>query len=290
MSELQIFSSPEFGAVRTIELNGEPWLVGRDVAEILGYTNPNEAIQDHVDAEDKFIRSARGREMLKLFSTVKGMQERLGRQDNWFINESGLYALVFGSKMPKAQEFKRWVTKEVLPSIRKHGAYMTKETVEQVLTSPDTIIKLAQQIKAEQEARAAAESQVLALTETAAKQEQLIGELKPKADYTDRILQNKGLVTITQIAKDYGMSGQAMNEKLHEMKIIYKLGKQWLLYAKYHGKGYTHSETVDFTHKDGTPDVTMNTKWTQKGRLFLYNELKKVGILPTIERDEEPAA
>lgn len=275
MSELQIFSSPEFGAVRTVDVDGEPWLVGKDVAVALGHTNPARAIRDYVDAEDKGVTE----------TVTPG-----GKQELMIINESGVYSLVFHSNTPKAKAFSHWVTKEVLPSIRKHGAYMTKETVEQVLTSPDTIIKLAQQIKAEQEARAAAESQVLALTETTAKQEQLIGELKPKADYTDRILQNKGLVTITQIAKDYGMSGQAMNEKLHEMKIIYKLGKQWLLYAKYHGKGYTHSETVDFTHKDGTPDVTMNTKWTQKGRLFLYNELKKVGILPTIERDEEPAA
>lgn len=279
MNELQVFNSHEFGQVRAVEVNGEPWLVGKDVAEALGYTNTKKALADHVDEDDK------------LQNDGVTIRDPIGREQHpTVINESGLYALVFGSKMPKAQEFKRWVTREVLPSIRKHGAYMTKETVEQVLTSPDTIIKLAQQIKAEQEARAAAESQVLALTETTARQEQLIGELKPKADYTDRILQNKGLVTITQIAKDYGMSGQAMNEKLHEMKIIYKLGKQWLLYAKYHGKGYTHSETVDFTHKDGTPDVTMNTKWTQKGRLFLYNELKKVGILPMIERGEESAA
>ena len=119
-----------------------------------------------------------------------------------------------------------------------------------------------------------------------AKQEQIIGELKPKADYTDRILQNKGLVTITQIAKDYGMSGTAMNELLHNLKVIYKLGKQWLLYSKYQAKGYTHSETVDIKHKDGTPDVVMNTKWTQKGRLFLYEVLKKNSVLPVIEQPE----
>src|SRR5690625_61994 len=114
--------------------------------------------------------------------------------------------------------------------------------------------------------------------------EQQVNELKPKADYTDRILQNKGLVTISQIAKDYGMSAQAMNKKLHEMGIQYKLGSQWLLYAKYHDKGYTHSETFDITRKDGTPDVRLNTKWTQKGRLFLYEKLKKNNILPMIER------
>lgn len=129
------------------------------------------------------------------------------------------------------------------------------------------------------------QKKVQALMASNKQQEQIIGELKPKADYTDRILQNKGLVTITQIAKDYGMSGLAMNEMLHKLKVIYKLGKQWLLYSKYQAKGYTHSETVDITHKDGTPDVVMNTKWTQKGRLFLYELLKKHDVLPMIERD-----
>lgn len=120
------------------------------------------------------------------------------------------------------------------------------------------------------------------------KSKQLIGELKPKADYTDRILNSKSLVSITQIAKDYGLSGKAMNGKLHELGIIYKLGSQWLLYSRYQAKGYTHSETVDITHSDGRADVVMNTKWTQKGRLFLYQHLKKHGILPVIEQDQQP--
>lgn len=120
------------------------------------------------------------------------------------------------------------------------------------------------------------------------KSKQIIGELKPKADYTDRILNSKSLVSITQIAKDYGLSGKAMNGKLHELGIIYKLGGQWLLYSRYQAKGYTHSETVDITHSDGRADVVMNTKWTQKGRLFLYQHLKKHGILPVIEQDQQP--
>lgn len=121
------------------------------------------------------------------------------------------------------------------------------------------------------------------LLETTKKQEQVILELKPKADYTDDILQNKGVVAITQIAKDYGMSGKAMNAKLHELGIIYKLGEQWLLYSKYQSCGYTHSETVAIKHTDGRSDVKLNTKWTQKGRLFLYNKLKCHGVLPMIE-------
>lgn len=114
--------------------------------------------------------------------------------------------------------------------------------------------------------------------------DQIIGELKPRADYTDKILQNKGLVTITQIAKDYGMTGQEMNQKLHELGIQYKQSGQWLLYKDYQKKGYTHSETVDITRADGRPDIKMNTKWSQKGRLFIYNKLKEEGILPIIER------
>ena len=116
--------------------------------------------------------------------------------------------------------------------------------------------------------------------------EQIIGELKPRADYTDKILKNTGLVTMTQIAKDYGMTGQAMNKLLHDLGVQYKQSGQWLLYSKYHGMGYTHSETVDIVRSDGRPDIKMNTKWTQKGRLFLYNLLKENGVVPVIEQNE----
>lgn len=255
MSNLQIFKNKEFGEIRVIEINNEPWLVGKDITEKLGYQNGSRDIQRHVDPEDRAVTKIHD-----------GTQNR----DMTIINESGFYALVLGSEMPNAKEFKRWVTKEVLPSIRKHGAYMTPEKIEEVLLNPDTIIQLATQLKEEQ-----------ALVQ---KQRQIIGELKPKADYTDLILKNKGLVTITQIAKDYGMSGQAMNRVLHRLKVQYKQSGQWLLYREHHGKGYTHSETVEITRKDGTPDVKMNTKWTQKGRLFLYELLKDSGILPVIEQ------
>lgn len=117
--------------------------------------------------------------------------------------------------------------------------------------------------------------------------DQLIGELKPKADYVDSILKNKGLVTITQIAKDYGMSGVKMNELLHDLKVQYKQSGQWLLYEKYQAKGYTHSSTVDIIRTGGRPDVKMNTKWTQKGRLFLYDLLKEVGVYPVVEKIKE---
>lgn len=256
--ELQIFNNPEFGEVRTTVIDGEPWFAGADVAKALGYSNVRDAIAKHVDDEDK--------------NTVAIRDGIKGNPNKTIINESGLYSLVLSSKLPTAKKFKRWVTSEVLPAIRKTGGYQVNELTGRELMAKALIE--AQAVLAEKDT-------------TIAKQTQLIGELKPKADYTDRILQSKSLVTITQIAKDYGMSGAAMNEKLHELGVIYKLGGQWLLYSKYQAKGYTHSETVRIKHSDGTQDVKMNTKWTQKGRLFLYEFLKKHGILPVIEQDHD---
>ena len=147
--------------------------------------------------------------------------------------------------------------------------------VEKEFNSPEKIMARALKI---------AESKLNVLQLENTQQKQLIGELKPKADYLDQILQSKALVTITAIAKDYGMSAKAFNKKLHELKVQFKQGHQWFLYSSYHNCGYTHSETVEYTHSDGRKDVTMNTKWTQKGRLFLYELLKKNGLVPVIER------
>lgn len=119
-----------------------------------------------------------------------------------------------------------------------------------------------------------------------AQQKQIIGELQPKATYLDTILNNPGLVTITQISKDYGMSGKAMNKLLHDLGVQYKQSGQWLLYSKYHNAGYTHSHTVQITHSDGSKSVKMETKWTQKGRLFLYELLKRNGHQPLIEQPQ----
>ena len=194
-----------------------------------------------------------------------------------YLPENMVYRLGFKASNDKAQKFQAVLADEVLPAIRKHGAYMTEDTIKKALQEPDFIIKLATELKEEKEARKTAELEV-------AQKSQIINELKPKADYTDRILQSSSLVTITQIAKDYGMSGKKMNSLLHELKVIYKMGSQWLLYSKYQAKGYTHSETVNIEHSDGRPNVAMNTKWTQKGRLFLYELLKKHDVLPVIEQ------
>ena len=267
MDELQVFKNSEFGQVRTMVINNEPWFVGRDIATALGYKDPGNALKAHVDEEDKGVAKCH---------TLGGTQELK------IINESGVYSLILSSKLPTAKKFKHWVTSEVLPAIRKHGGYLTPEKVEEALLNPDTLIKLAQRLKEETAARKTAELE-------AAGYKQMIGELKPKADYTDRILASKGTVPTTSIAKDYGMSAAAFNRLLHDYGVVYKIGKQWFLYAKYQAKGYTHSKTFDFRHSDGRPDCNIQTEWTQKGRLFLYEFLKAKKVLPTIEQDDEEA-
>lgn len=262
MNELKIFENSDFGKVRIFEIENEPYFVGKDVAEILGYTNTRKALIDHVDEEDKTSN-----ETLR----VNGTNLTL-------INESGLYSLILKSKLPQAKQFKRWVTNEVLPSIRKYGAYMTDEVLKEALTSPDFLIRLATELKEEREKRIALE------IDNNIKAQQ-IGELKPKADYVDKILKSKSLMNVSQIAKDYGMSATKFNKILHELKVQYKQAGQWLLYNKYHHKGYTHSETYNFTNSDGSTRTTLTTKWTNKGRLFLYELLKNNGYLPLIETE-----
>lgn len=248
--------------VRTVMIDNEPWWVLADVCKVLELTTPSR-VAERLDKDE--VSQAH-------------ITDSLGRQQNTtIINESGLYSVILRSDKPQAKPFRKWVTSDVLPSIRKYGAYMTPETLEQAILNPDYLIKLATTLKEERERRQALEIEN-------ASQKQIIGELKPRADYTDKILSNKGLVTITQIAKDYGMSGRKMNKLLKELKVQYNQSGQWLLYAEYHDKGYTHSKTINITRKDGTPDVTMETKWTQKGRLFIYELLKSKGILPLIER------
>lgn len=255
--KLQLFNF-EGSQVRALEINDEPCFVGKDAASILGYSNTRKAIQDHVDPEDK-----------KDGVTIR---DSIGRnQKPMIINESGLYSLILSSKMPNAKKFKHWVTSKVLPAIRKHGTYMTD--------------RKAYNITHDQSGTALADLLQQAADQLKQKNIQ-IEEMKPKAKYCDVVLQSKKLVTITQIAKDYGMSGQEMNHKLHDLKVIFKQGGTWLLYSKYQKTGWTQSETF-MTRKQGkTQKVVLHTKWTQKGRLGLYELLKKHGILPLIEKEE----
>lgn len=261
MSELQIFKNAEFGSIRTLQINGEPYFVGRDVAEILGYSNSRKALADHVDEEDKGVTKC---------DTLGGTQEMT------VINESGLYSLILGSKLPTARKFKRWVTSEVLPTIRRHGVY----AVDEVLANPDMLIEALLQLKAEREINQA-------LKATVAVQNQQIVEMKPKASYYDVVLNCKELVAISVIAKDYGWSDNRMNQYLHEKGVQYKQGnKIWLLYQKYAEMGYTNTKTHSYPGNDGTMHTAVHTYWTQQGRLFIYELLKSDGILPTMEQED----
>ena len=254
MNELQTFNFEDL-PVRTTTVDNEPYFVGNDVAQILGYEDYRGAINKKVDSDDK----------------LRSQIDHAGQKRNvTLINESGLYSLIFSSKLESAKRFKRWVTSEVLPAIRKHGIYATDNVIEQTLRDPDYIINVLTEYKKEKEHNLLLQQQV--------------GELKPKADYYDQILKSKKLITVNAIAKDYGMSAQVLNKILHDLKVQFKQSGQWLLYAKYHDKGYTSSEPHKYTKKDGTEDFKLHTKWTQKGRIFLYNLLKDNDILPTIEQ------
>lgn len=247
---------------------GTAYLNAEDVARGFGFTQEKNGVE--------YVRWETVNGYLHGF----GFSQHVGKTD--FLPENMVYRLGFKASNEAAQKFQAVLADEVLPAIRKHGAYMTPEKIEEALLNPDTLIKLATELKAEREARKHAELE-------AASAKQAIGELKPKADYTDRILSSKGTVTTTAIAKDYGMSATALNQKLHELRVIYRMGSQWFLYAKYQARGYTHSKTFDFKHSDGRPDCKMQTEWTQKGRLFLYEFLKSHDILPMIERDDQEA-
>lgn len=253
------YKNNELGEIRVADIGGEPWFVGKDVAEILGYEKARNAIAMHVDEDD---------------ALKQGVTDSLGRmQETTFINESGLYSLILGSKLPSAKRFKHWVTSEVLPSIRKHGVYAKDE----LLDDPDLMIAVLTELKAERE-------HTRQLTETVAVQNQQIAEMKPKASYYDVVLNCSDLVAISVIAKDYGWSANHLNRYLHEKGVQYKQGNIWLLYQQYAELGYTSTKTHSYPGNDGTMHTKVHTYWTQSGRLFIYGLLKANGILPLIEQ------
>lgn len=256
-NNLQIFEGQE---VEVFEFNGKVLFNPYDVGRCLELTDS--AVRNH-------LQKMNDNQKIKLTQSIVLNKDNLDipTAGRVYLTESGVYKLVFKSNKPQAEKFSNWVTDEVLPSIRKHGAYLTPDKVEEVLLNPDTIIKIAQNLKEEQEKRRQLEIEN--------------NELKPKASYCEQVLQSENAVVTTQIAKDYGMSPQALNSILHELGVQYKVDGQWVLYSKYQDKGYTKSCTV--IDRFGEP--RMQTKWTQKGRLFIYQMLKTIGVLPNIERE-----
>ena len=249
MADLQIFKNPEFGAIRTIERNGEPWFVGKDVAVALGYKDTVNALKSHVDAEDK------GGWQITTPS---------GKQKMAIINESGLYSLVLSSKLPDAKRFKRSVTSEVIPSIRKNGGYLTPEKLEEVLLKPDTIIQLAQNLKIEQEKRKALESR--------------IEQDKPKVLFSDAVSASKTSILVGELAKILKQNGVDTGEK----RLFSWLRENGYLIRR---KGTDHNmptqrsveqglftiKETAVTHSDGHVSVNKTPKVTGKGQAYFIN-------------------
>ena len=258
MNEIKIFENEDFGEIGAVELKGNTWFVARDVCRALEIANSRDAVA-RLDEDEKI--------------TVVLADGNRGNPNMTVINESGLYSLVLSSRKPEAKAFKRWITHEVLPSIRKHGMY----AMDELLDNPDIAIEALTRLKEEREKRKELEFENKV-------QAQQIAELQPKATYYDLVLQNPDLISTSLIAKDYGLSGKALNKILHELGIQFNQGGVWLLYAKYQDKGYTSTKTTVFPRTDGTQGLSILTKWTQKGRLFLYDILKANGYIPLVER------
>lgn len=256
MDELKVWNYNN-SEVRTVNINNEPWWVLTDVCKVLELSNATKVAQRLEEDERSNFK--------------------LGRQgEATIINESGLYSVILRSDKPQAKPFRKWVTSEVLPSIRKTGMYATDE----LLNNPDLAIKAFTALKEERE-------KTKALTETVVIQQQQIAELQPKGSYYDLVLNCKDLISTTEIAKDYGKSARWLNELLHKLKVQYKQGgKIWLLYQKYAVKGYTSTKTQAYNGNDGQVHTKVHTYWTQKGRLFIYDLLKSNGVLPLIEQDK----
>lgn len=263
MTDLTTFKNDNFGEVRTVMRDGEPWFVAADVCRSLEIGNPAMAM-GRLEEDEKGISS---------IDTLGG------KQNLTIVNEPGLYTLVLGSRKPEAKAFKRWITHEVVPTIRKHGLYATDE----LIANPDIAIAAFTALKEEREKRKALET-------TVAVQSQQLAEAAPKVSYYDLILNCKDLISVSKIAKDYGMSAIKMNETLRDLGIQYRQGNVWLLYQKYASQGYTSTKTHEYIGSDGANHAKTATYWTQKGRLFIYNKLKENGIVPMIERGDDNAA
>ena len=205
-----------------------------------------------------------------------GFPNKLGKDG--FIPENVFYRLAMKAKNETAERFQAFIADEVIPSIRKHGAYMTPPTIKSLLDNPDMLIQLATTLKEERLKRKTLETEN-------AQQRQQIAEFNAKANYYDLVLQTKNLLSTSQIAKDYGKSAIWLNEHLHEKGIQFKQGSVWLLYQKYAEQGYTKSKTHTYTGNDGNQHSKLHTYWTQKGRLFIYELLKSDGVFPLIEQN-----
>lgn len=275
-NNIQTFYNNEFGELEVMQREDKFWFPATKCAKILGYTNPQKAIRDHCKGvNETFMPSAGGPQKTKI------------------ILEGDLYRLIIRSKLESAQRFEVWVFDEVLPSIRKHGAYIMPELLEELQRNTEKNAQLLKTLAEEQRERILVEDRNRKLereteqlriktTKLETKAKHLSEKLEsatPKLSYYDTILDNPEAVAVTLIAKDYGMTAMAFNAMLHDMGIQYRVSGTWELYQPYANNGYTHGNV----HMTKTGQAKMHTCWTQKGRLFLYEFLKQNGILPKIE-------
>ena len=252
-TEIQIFKNEQFGEIRTmLDEKGQPWFVGKDVAEMLGYKKSRNALMAHVDADDKkdaLIQGPLG-----------------GPQNMTIINESGLYSLILASKLPQAKAFKHWVTSEVLPQIRKTGGYIPlKDKEGRVLSDLEIMCRAMQIMKNSMEQK-----------------EQLIANLQPKAEYCDEVLDSVDCLTMTQVAKGMGLTVHDLTTKLLQNNIIYEQSGQYMLYAPYARKGLAASRT--HTHRDlfGTVHTNTYLVWTEKGKKFITEHINGPSPSPSL--------
>lgn len=267
-NELTVFENEKFGKLEVLVENGKEYFPATEIAKILGYSNPQKAIRDHCREDG---------------CTIRSVIDRLGRtQEKKFINEGNLYRLIAKSNLPQAEVFESWVFDEVLPTIRKTGMYVTDNVWDTIINDPEKLGEVLinyGKVKKEKEL----------LEEENQIQKQLIAEYKPIKEYVDTILSSEDTMTTTQIAADYGFSAYELNKTLNEQRVVRKVGGQWILYIEHMNKGYTKSETMTVKKKDGTDKVVANTKWTQKGRLFIHNLLENLGIKANMDREKEGA-
>jgi len=246
---IQIFENKEFGQLGVLMIDGKPYFPASDCAKALGYKDTINAIKRHCKGVAKRHILTAG-----------------GSQTANFIPEGDLYRLIIRSKLPSAEIFEAWVFDEVLPTIRKHGAYINEDVVRRMQEDSEYNSELLRNLAAEQRRNTALINKVALLA--------------PKAHYHDVILLCPDTMPITLIAKDYGMTATAFNKLLHTMKIQHKIGGVWVLYKDHQSFGYT----VTHTYSKNGVTAWMHTRWTQRGRLFLYEQLKARGILPVVER------
>jgi len=271
-NKIEKYVHDEFGELDVLQMGDKFWFPATECARILGYASPKDTVR----------RQCKGAIKRRLLTNG-------GPQDVSYIPEGDLYRLIIRSKLPSAQRFEEWVFDSVLPSIRKHGAYIMPDLLEALQRNTEKNAELLRSLANEQRERIAAEERYRNLKyenkqlATASKLlEETLEEAKPKISYYNTILQNPCAVPVTLIAKDYGMPAARFNKLLHGFHIQYRIGGTWELYQEYAGQGYTHGN-VYYTN---TREAKVHTCWTQKGRQFLYEFLKERRILPKIEMME----